>query len=770
MRFQLTHKLMTYLLTLAALTTLCAAGLISGGVALAAIAVGALSFVVDPQTRGFGWVQRATPALRIVTALFFTFTAYRVWRHLPEPDLTPILNLVVFLTVYKLFHRSANRDYLQIYVLSFLMVIAGAAFAQSFVFVPLFVVYVVLTTWTLILLHLRREMEENYLIKHAEQVTSQKVGVARVLNSRRVIGTPFLAATAGVALVVVAGATLTFAFVPRVGTGFAFGGQRARRTLIGFSDEVTLGTSGFLSEENDTVALRAVLPRLDVAMSESAREAELDHLYWRGTVYDRYERGRWLRSHAEVLRTHFVEGGGPALIREPHLGPRNELVPPLAGAERQEIDIVGVSAPVAFALDRPVAFELPPPMFGTLTELHLFPRWSGEVSFRSTAGEGNAGGGGEDAAELHTFSGAHYIAYSRDPMALTRAVNGRPMSQIPAEVLAPYLTVPEALAPQVAALARTVTAGKTGTTTTAIAKVIAVTSWLEATHEYTTKMDRRVEDGDPVEDFLFERKSGHCEYFASAAALMLRSVGVPTRYVNGFLGGEWNAVGHHVTVRQNRAHAWVEAYLGELGWMRVDATPPVRSSGRMSRLRQLLDSMDFLWGRWVVGYDLSRQIDIARNFGRGLGLGSEAHKARSDRTGAHVAWSFKEILLRLALVAAGLGAAWVVIRRRRRAAASGAPVDQTDTAIGRLYCRCVDRLAEGGHPRRPTETPREFARRIEEEQRLPGTSDFREVTELYILARFGRASIGEDLVVELASRLAQLGWLKSVSRRPRQAA
>ena len=120
--------------------------------------------------------------------------------HLPEPDLTPVLNLVLFLAVYKLFQRTANRDYLQIYVLAFLMVLAGAAFAQSVVFAAAFAAYVVVTTWALILLHLRREMEENYLVKHSGNAPSHKVGVARILNSRRVVGGPFLAMTGVVAI------------------------------------------------------------------------------------------------------------------------------------------------------------------------------------------------------------------------------------------------------------------------------------------------------------------------------------------------------------------------------------------------------------------------------------------------------------------------------------------------------------------------------------------------------------------------------------------
>src|SRR5204862_5299824 len=142
------------------------------------------------------------------------------------PDLGPALNLVMFLLGYKLFYRRVNRDYLHIYVLSFLVVLAAAALAQSFLFALAFALYVVAATWALILFHLRREMEENYLVKHSAQAPSQKVGVARILNSRRIVGRPFFAATGAVGLAVVGGAVATFALVPRVGAGIVFGGRR----------------------------------------------------------------------------------------------------------------------------------------------------------------------------------------------------------------------------------------------------------------------------------------------------------------------------------------------------------------------------------------------------------------------------------------------------------------------------------------------------------------------------------------------------------------
>ena len=66
-----------------------------------------------------------------------------------------------------------------------------------------------------------------------------------------------------------------------------------------------------------------------------------------------------------------------------------------------------------------------------------------------------------------------------------------------------------------------------------------------------------------MEDFLVNRKKGHCEYFASALALLLRSIDIPARIVNGFKGGDWNELTQSMNVRQKHAHSWVEAYVGQ---------------------------------------------------------------------------------------------------------------------------------------------------------------------------------------------------------------
>ncbi|HVR64733.1 MAG TPA: DUF3488 and DUF4129 domain-containing transglutaminase family protein [Polyangia bacterium] len=752
MRFQATHKLLSYLLVSSALVTLASSSALPPLGAALLVAFGAVSWLAEPGGALATAIDRASLPLRALALTVFGVTAWQLWQRLPEPDLTPILNLVLFLIGFKLFHRRGNRDYLQVYILSFLLVLAAAALAQSFLFALAFAAYVVLATWTLILFHLRREMEENYLVKHSAQAPSQKVGVSRILNSRRVVGGSFFVATGLIALTVFAGSIATFAVVPRIGAGFVLGGPRPTRNLIGFSDDVTLGQYGILSNDNQVVALRATVPRIAALASERARDREIERLYWRGTVYDTYDRGHWVRSRRPELRTVIEDEGYALRIREPLLESSHRAPDWLRGAERQEIDVVGVSVPVVFALDHPIGIELPAAKLGTVASLKLAARWSGEVAMRIAPLD--SGGDSDDA---RAYGGTHYVAYSRDSLSMARAAAGRPLREVNPVVLETYLALPASLSPRVTELARQITAGRVNPP----AKLVALMDWLRSTHEYTTNLPRHPPGVDPLEDFLFQNKAGHCEYFASAITVLLRASGIPSRYVNGFLGGEWNDIGHYITVRDNRAHSWAEAYVGEIGWVRVDATPSAPAGLRWGRLRQLIDSIDFYWTRWVVGYDIGRQIELARKLGRRIGVTS------SPSSGGH---SLKLPVGRQVAIIAGIAVAvWLAWRFARRPWRVRAPRarqwrPRPDAApVARLYQRALERLARRGLGRRPAETPREHARRVVR-AKVRASDELERLANLYSAARFGGRLVDDDVLRDLARALRPVGLPLSSAR------
>lgn len=124
-----------------------------------------------------------------------------------------------------------------------------------------------------------------------------------------------------------------------------------------------------------------------------------------------------------------------------------------------------------------------------------------------------------------------------------------------------------------------------------------------------------------LEKFLFESKQGHCEFFASAFAVIARSAGIPARLVGGYLGGEYNDLGGYYQVGENMAHVWVEVFVDGT-WLRVDPSGFALNAGSvwaaephrnvLQRLRMALDSLDHAWNRFVITYDFERQVTAVR--------------------------------------------------------------------------------------------------------------------------------------------------------------
>lgn len=129
----------------------------------------------------------------------------------------------------------------------------------------------------------------------------------------------------------------------------------------------------------------------------------------------------------------------------------------------------------------------------------------------------------------------------------------------------------------------------------------------------------------PLEDFLFRYRYGNCEYFASAMAVMLRMSGIPSRLIGGYRGGYYNEMGKYYMVPEKNAHVWVEAYIDNEGWIRVDPTPLDSSrfgSGLKKNLlftmRLFFDSLNYAWNASVINYDLERQLSFLASVSAGI--------------------------------------------------------------------------------------------------------------------------------------------------------
>ena len=235
---------------------------------------------------------------------------------------------------------------------------------------------------------------------------------------------------------------------------------------------------------------------------------------------------------------------------------------------------------------------------------------------------------------------------------------------------------------------------------------------------------------DPVDRFLFETRRGFCEHYASAFAVLMRSVGIPTRIVLGYQGGELNPLGGHLIVRQSDAHAWTEVWLAGDGWVRVDPTAAVAPERvEIGTSDAAFDGIGENWGftapsRWVHQVAMAWDTINARWNEWILGYGPETQKSFMRWLGMLEPTWRKMMVTLIALVIGIVMVISLVLMFRYR------PPQKDEAA--RLYARFV---ARSGLQPRTGETPRHFARRLQHAGNIgQGTIDT--ITAAYMEARY----------------------------------
>lgn len=309
------------------------------------------------------------------------------------------------------------------------------------------------------------------------------------------------------------------------------------------------------------------------------------------------------------------------------------------------------------------------------------------------------------------------------------------------------MQLPAKLDPRVAELARKIV----GKTDNPYEQSLVMESYLRTNFAYTLNLTGKP-GADPLAHFLFETKAGHCEYFATAMAVMLRTLGIPSREVNGFLPGEYNDVGGDYIVRASDAHSWVEAYFPGSGWVTFDPTPPSNdvTSGLLSRMALYVDWFQLTWNEWVINYDFSHQITLARNVGQTSTDWKELLRRKFQRMQDHsmerlTEWQRSHDMLRfafpvfllLALVLLRLGWVRAFFRWLSLVWLARLPEAQRNNPAiaSRLYGELLRLLEKRGFPRKESETAMEFAASLGVQGGLaPVVQEF---TDLYARSRFG---------------------------------
>ena len=590
--------------------------------------------------------------------------------YLAQSVLDGLVHLLLFLILVRLFMHRVLRDLRDAGFLSFFLLIAASSVTFSAGFLVVFVVFLVLATWMLMLHHVVAE--------------AQKAGYASPESAGTHFG--FRGPLMRVSLVAAAGtfaiAGSLFFVIPRVGqAALPFRGQLGRM-VSGFSDKVELGSFGEI-ETDRTVVMRVYFS------DEIADPQRLPNLRWRGIAFDRFNGTTWTAGQSRRILLR------PATTGNFHVSVAQGRRPLV----RQEIFLEPIGTDIVFAAPRILRMEL---RGGTLSFDDM-----GSVSVPSAA------------ARLHYTVDSEL---ETPPPADVRVAGAG--SGFPAAERLRYLQLP-AMSPGIPRLARDVTAGSRDPYEAAL----KLTDYLSSRYKYTLGLKRQTQL-EPLDEFLFVRRSGNCEYFAASLAVMLRSLGTPARVVGGFQRGEWNPYGRYFMVRLADAHSWVEAYFDGLGWVTLDPSPRAEAEAQAAQagvLSLYLDAARMRWYRYVVNWSLTDQLLVAATGQRQAGdFHISLHWPRD--------WRARPWLL-AAAAAAGLALAWLIWR-------SGLPgrTSRHAAPVPRFYERALRLLARRGLAPAPAETARQFCGRVG--SAAPAlAAPLGRLTGEYERARFGAAAL-----------------------------
>jgi transglutaminase-like putative cysteine protease/uncharacterized protein (DUF58 family) len=490
-----------------------------------------------------------------------------------------------------------------------------------------------------------------------------------------------LLAVAGAGVVLTA---FLFTVTPRFRVGHLSRKSPAARKTVGFSDTISLrDISNFASDRR--IAARVDFPGMDgiPAIAES---------YMRGATYSVFTGSEWRKEGAPLTSIPRV-GTGYILAPQPRVGTLLEA----------EITLEPLDSPAFFTYGTPVSAE------GALGNLRADP-------------DGNL-----------------LLPYSDHP-AIRYRIRFFPGPIAPSRLFPPPRDADRAMPPgdwsAVAALAGEVAPPGDGDA----ARARKLAAHLRSSYRYTINGSAR-----DIRDFLFVRKAGYCEHFATALCLMLRASGIPARAAAGYMGGEWNEVGNYLIVRQSDAHAWTEAWIGGR-WVTLDATPAARGERATAALtagkgEKVLDWLEHQWDRYVVDYDLAAQakgVSVIREAVRripesAIGLRGKAGTGQAA-----------------ALAAAGLLALFLW---HRRAAGRGRRPAGGDAPLPAPYARLFETLARGGWRASPGIPPAEMLSKAVA-GRPDLSADAARFTALYHRDRFGPAPLPAEARAE-ALRLAE---------------
>lgn len=675
-----------------------------------------------PERIGLGVVLLSLP-------LFYLDWKYQTVDGQDRVGVTALAHLILFLSTVKLLQKKADRDWVFLYLISFFEVLLAAGLSVSPMFLVTLGLYMLTALSTVIAFEIRKaqrgvKVQETRLLVAPDstlfrRLTKKSAGYMP-REARRLPLVSFV-----LLLLIFSLALPLFLIVPRVG-GSAFARSESGITRVsGFSDTVTLGDIGQIQKSNAVV--------MRVRVEDEGRNLALR---WRGVALDRFNGRVWQRSPGE---------NQPVQANPERNFYRLGMTDSLHRLTTQTFFLEPINTPVLFAAPRAIAVQ-------------------GQLPFVRQDREGAI------TTRQHPLERISYkvISDTIEPEAKRLRTDWQPY---PAPMTR-YLQLPEELDSRIPKLAREVITKAGARNRYDAAR--AIEQHLQRDYGYT--LDLKAGGEDPLADFLFRVREGHCEYFSTAMTVMLRTQGVAARVVNGFQKGEYNDTADVFTVTQKDAHSWVEVYFPETSsWVTFDPTPaegrPVReSTGLVARLGKYAEAMELYWNQYVIGYDRQEQRSLAtslRNrmsaFRQGFTDVMNSAKATvshwisaitgsDDASGSSVKRkSMWAIILLIALLTPLF--IWLLFRMRRlgfwRGIRVWRKVEGGHGSIVEFYERMTRVLAVRGIRREADETPLEFAL-------ATAMPDVIRITRAYNRVRYGSQALSPLEITEIEQCLTHL--------------
>ena len=715
MRFGLIHRIMTDSLAALGLLALITSGELNHWLSVV-ILVGLAIAVVLPES-----LQERPLARRVGVILPLALLGTQAFRlFMGISLLQAAVEFAAGLQVIRLGTRRGAAHDQQVIVLALFHLIAATVLGSGLAYGLCFLGFLVVAPGALVLSHLRREVEGNYR-QGARDRTGLPVDVPRILRSRRVIGRSFLVFTCSLSVPIFLFTLALFVAFPRVGLSLLLLSHPRPERMVGFTEHVDLGGVGRLRSD-PTIVMHVEIANLP--KEPPPRVA----LYLRGAAFDSYRGKSWSRNSGGTLRAE-QRGRQVQLLRYPN-PLRDRLM---------HIDLEPIEPSVVFLPPEAVALTVSSqgsPLINDVPQINGGPE--GSLIYKTQ----------DERGLRYDVS----LAGPDEPTSSSLSAFERPR----------YLTLPADLPARVGDLARI----WVGAATEPRLQARLIEARLRKDYRYDVDSPSGSAKN-PLYDFLFVSRRGHCEFYSTAMAVMLRTLGVPTRNVTGFIGGTYNRFARSYAVRQGDAHSWVEVYLDDAGWTRFDPTPPSNAApqsditGLLAFVRDFVEATTQRWNRHVIGYDLKQQLGLLRSVHR-------SYSALRDRPGAVgklLSSPRATLFVVLGLAAAAYAAVWFR-RRRKTESAAVRLVTERETAareIIELYRQLEAALAVRGVARPIGTPPRAHAVALAA-MGHPVGGEALALTEHYLASRFGGVLLSSEQRTDFARRVRILRTPKASER------